>query len=131
MRTRIVLLVLICVVAGCDLLPQKPINVTEQTDTRLCSLAGYYFTVGDGQSFQNVKNELGKRNALGPDCVTLAQIEINRVERDQARRDAYAQALNQMSRNAQQRANQPIYTPQPQVNCTSTQVGATTTTNCH
>lgn len=130
MRTRIVLITLISVVvAGCDLLPQKPIDVTKQDNVRLCQLAADYYASGDARSYQNVRNELAKRNALGSECVTIAQIEFNRLDRDQARRNAYAQALRDFGNNV---ANQPPpYQPAPNVNCTSYTQAGVTQTSCH
>lgn len=141
MRTKIVSIALICVVvAGCDLLPQKPYVYTaselaESDNLRLCRIIGWSYWTGNPGAYQLAAAELHKRNAFNQDCVNIAQIEINSYEnnakRDQARSQALADALAQISRDAQERAKQPIYQPSPNVNCTSYTQAGVTQTNCH
>jgi hypothetical protein len=112
--------------AGCDLLPQKPLTDKEvaSTDTtKLCQWSGYYFGQGSIREFQMVRAELARRNALTPECVSIAQMQMNADANAAAKRAAMAQAISQAGRDI---ANQ----PKPVV-CQSSQTSKTTvSTNC-
>lgn len=133
MRTRIVSIALICVlVAGCA--TPKPYTAAElaaSNNLRLCRIIGWAYWAGDPGAYQLAAAELRKRNAFDQDCVNIAQIEFNGRERSADRSQAFAAALAQISRDAQERAKQPIYQPPPSVNCTSYTQAGVTQTNCH
>lgn len=137
MKTKFVVLGLISVlIAGCAT-TQKPYTAAEAAvsdNMRLCRTIGWAFYVGNPEAYQIAATELRKRDAFGADCANIATIEFN-SRQDSARRSAatsqaFADALNNISRDAYQRANQPIYTPS--INCRTTQTSSTTSsTHCH
>lgn len=127
MKTMVLGLVLGLGLAGCDLLPQKPLTDKEVagTDTtKLCQWSGYYFEMGSVREFQMVRAELARRNALDQNCVTIAQMQMNADANAATKRAAMAQAISQAGRDI---ANQ----PNP-VACQTTQTSKTTaSTNCY
>lgn len=119
MKTMVLGLMLL--LAGCDLLPQKPLTTEKiaATDTTtLCQWSGTYFSGGYVREFQMVKSELARREALNPECVSIAQMQMNADARAQQKRAAYSQALGNIGRDL---SNQ----PKPVV-CQSTKTSATT-----
>jgi hypothetical protein len=113
---------------------QKPYTAQElagSDNLRLCRIIGWSYWAGDPGAYQLAVTELRKRNAFDQDCANIAQIEFNGREQSAARSQAFAAALGQISRDAQQRAAQPIYQPAPTTSCTSYTQAGVTQTNCH
>lgn len=125
MKTMVLGLVLL--LGGCDLLPQKPLTmetVVALDTTALCQWSGTYFARGSVREFQMMRTELARRNELTPECVTIAQMQMNADANADARRAAMAQAISQAGRDI---ANQ----PKPVVCQTSQTSKTTASTNCY
>ena len=104
---------------------------------KLCEEAGVWYVRSNAQQFHLIREELNRRNALNPECVSLAQIggdaEEKRQRRSYASRAAWAAGMQSMSDSFYQRAQNPTtpVTLPKTGNCTTIQTGTTSQTQCH